>query len=264
MSKHNTQKNFAYSHVHLSRHLDTLETSVQEALKEELAEEFGDLCEEYGGVEGFVGLTQQKGSIEGRRTISRVREKGLKLTTDLLDEQREMHLLDRFFKHDDLEIVSYACLKKAWKCLPKQAPISGSYPEHLYLMYVVLETCYGEGIGRNHVERLNLDALSDDEILSKLSGESDDDMTESLSDGKSSTVSSVQILDNCMPNKTINAPIKTSISSLKRSTSSSTCAMMMHSPLKKSKIILSSNKNSSATTKKKQRVIKVRPSSTWK
>ena len=58
MSKHNIQKNFAYSNIHLSRHLDTLETSVQEALKEELTEEFGDLCEEYGGVEGFVGLTQ--------------------------------------------------------------------------------------------------------------------------------------------------------------------------------------------------------------
>ena len=37
------QKNVVNSHNHLSRHLDALETSAQEALKEELAEKFG-LC----------------------------------------------------------------------------------------------------------------------------------------------------------------------------------------------------------------------------
>ena len=119
MSKHNVQKNSVNSHNHLSYRLDTSDASAKEASKEELAEEFGDPCEEYGGVEGFFGLTQEKGSAEGWRAISRTRNEGLKLATGLLGEQRETRLPDTLFKHEDLDVYSETCLKKTLKCLPK-------------------------------------------------------------------------------------------------------------------------------------------------
>ena len=55
------------------------------------------------------------------------------------------------------------------------------------------------------MECLQLDALSnDEEVLSKLSEEIDDDMTESFSEDKSSTASSTQSLENYMSDESTN------------------------------------------------------------
>ena len=42
------------------RNLNSLNADLQEGLKEELAEEFSDACENNGTVSGFVGMREQK------------------------------------------------------------------------------------------------------------------------------------------------------------------------------------------------------------
>ena len=103
------------NYIKLCRHLDSLSNGLLEALNQEVVEEIGALCEENGGVEGFVVLTEHKGSAQGRRSILRTRDKAICVFSELLNNQGSICLSDAPPARDKIENCAEMCFKKIMK-----------------------------------------------------------------------------------------------------------------------------------------------------